>query len=535
MDGTSTGNLADDVDMEDTLAQDTQNRKMSGSREPAKAQRRRSSLQQGRHKRDMSLDPLASEATPVEGSPLPDRSRSGSHSRSAEAFGTPQLGASTTSIGQRDVSDAQPSSQSSATDMPSLDAQIALVKELSRKPLQEGQRGFVISYKWLGRVLGRGSDPGEVAKYGKEAAEGPIGPVDNSGLEMVMDQSMRNLKDEKDQPFIQLRPELVYGEHFEIFPEEVWDHILRWYGLAQGSPIMTRYCHNTAHRDAMPNLLYELRPPIFTIVKLPDVSEGMTKQALDEKDALPIRIMASRSKAFQAFLKDAKQAARINMKKKVRAWRILGGLSAEAPNGMITPAQSRSNSPALNVNTTVDPGNHLVLDVYKFAELQTGSERELIEAKDETANEKYNGHLVLSELTLNEDSVVVLEEQIGGPAGGEWVAEAALNKAKANGVPISITKSGATKVQDNLKSKADTSRTASPARSGMMTRGRARKDGRVRGTIGLSNLGNTCYMNSALQCIRSCEELSMYFLRKSYMFEDAEVQANITDLSSFFR
>ncbi|KAL8778763.1 MAG: hypothetical protein Q9194_001819 [Teloschistes cf. exilis] len=450
MDGTSNGIPADDVDMEDTLAQDTQNRRMSGSREPAKAQRRRSSLQQSRHKREMSVDPHASEATPVEESPLPNRSRSGSNPRSAEAYLSPQSGASTTGTGPLSLSDAQPSLPSDATDMPPLDDQIAQVKNLSHSPLQDGQRGFVISYKWLGRVLGRGSDPADVARFGKEAAEGPIGPVDNSGLEMVIDQTTRNHKDERDQPFIPLRPELVQGDHFEILPEEAWERILRWYGLAPGSPIITRYCHNTAARDAMPNVMYELKPPIYTIIKIPDMSDGMTKQALDEKDALPFKIMASRTKHFQAFLKDAKNGARINMKKKVRAWRILGGLSAEAPNGMITPVQSRSNSPALNGTTAVDPGNHLVLDVYKFAELQTGSEREMIDAKDETANEKYNGHVTLNDLIIGQDSVVVLEEQIGGPAGGEWVAEAALNKAKANGVPISITKSGATKT---LKSK----------------------------------------------------------------------------------
>ncbi|KAL8689917.1 MAG: hypothetical protein Q9218_004521 [Villophora microphyllina] len=519
MDGTSNGNPADDIDMEDTLAQDTQNRRTNVSREPAKAQRRRSSVQQSRHKREMSLDPLASEVIPTEGSPLPDRSRSGSNSHLAGAYLTPQSGASTTSIGQRDASDAQPSSGLRATEMPSIDDQISQVWGLAGSPPREGQRGFVISYKWLGRVMARGSNPAHMARFGKEAVEGPIGPVDNSGLEMVIDQSMRNLKDEMGQPFIPLRPELGLGDQIEILPEEAWELILRWYGLAQGSPIITRFAHNTSDSKTQENVVYELKPPIFTIVKLPDVSDGMTKQALDEKDALPFKMLATRSRYFQAFLKDAKQGARINIKKKVRVWRILGGLSVETANGIITPAQSRSNSPALNTTAAVDPGNHLILDLYRFAELQMGSERELIETKDETANEKYNGHLSLVAVGLGQDSVVVLEEQIGGPAGGEWVAEAALNKAKANGVPISITKSGATKVQDNLKLKADNSRTASPARSGMMTRGRARKDGRARGTIGLSNLGNTCYMNSALQCIRSCEELSMYFLHDVYKRE----------------
>ncbi|KAL8732088.1 MAG: hypothetical protein Q9166_003042 [cf. Caloplaca sp. 2 TL-2023] len=488
MDGTYNGNTADDVEMEDTLAHDTQDQRLSGSREPAKAQRRKSQNQQSRHKREMSLDPLAGELTPAEGRSLPDRSRPTSSAFPSGAYHTPQSGASTISIDQGDTSTAQPRSGASASNTPSIDDQIGQVMHLHNRPPQEGQKGFVISCKWLSRVLARGSGPDSVATYGKEAAEGPIGPVDNSGIDMVTDPSIKNLKDEKGQTFVPLRPELMMNEDFEILPEEAWELILCWYGLAPGSPIITRYCHNTSSSDTMENLQYELRPPIFTIVKIPDTRQGTTKQALDERDALPVKVLASRHKYFQNFLKDAKQGARIDLKKKVRVWRILVGLSSETQSGMITPAQSRSNSPALSNVPVPIAGSNLVLDVLKFAELQLGSERELVEANDETANENYNGHVTLGTIGLGQDSVIVLEEQIGGPAGGEWVAEASINKARANGVPISITKTGNTRVQNNLKSQANNSRTASPAPGGIMTRGRARKDGRTRGTIGLSNL-----------------------------------------------
>ncbi|KAL8673311.1 MAG: hypothetical protein Q9168_002273 [Polycauliona sp. 1 TL-2023] len=523
MDGTHSGdpagNPADDVEMEDTLTRATPGRRLSASREPAKAQRRKSLNQQNRHVREMSLDPLASDSSPAEGASLPDRSRPTSSAFPNGAYHTPQSGASTTSTPQGGVSTARPSSGASDSEIPSIDNQIERVLGLANRPLQEGQKGFVISYRWLSRVMARGSNPDFIAKYGKEAAEGPIGPVDNSGVDMVVDQSMKNLKDEKGQPFIPIRPELSLGEDFEILPEEAWELIIGWYGLAQGSPIITRYCHNTSSSDTVENFQYELRPPIFTIVKIPDTRNGPTKQSLDESDALPIKILASRHKYFQSFLKDAKQGARINIKTKVRTWRILAALSNETQGGMITPAQTRSNSPALNTAATPTAGDALILDVSAFAKLSTGSERELIEAKDETANENYNGHLTLDTVGLGQDGVIVLEEQIGGPAGGEWVAEAAITKAKSNGVPLSITKAGATKVQNNLKTQANNSRAASPASGGMMTRGRARKDGRTRGTVGLSNLGNTCYMNSALQCIRSCEELSMYFLQDHYKRE----------------
>ncbi|KAL8990894.1 MAG: hypothetical protein Q9177_000548 [Variospora cf. flavescens] len=455
MDGTTTGKSAEDVDMEDTLAQAVQQKRLNNPREPGKAQRKNSRNTPSRHKREMSLDPLAGDLPPPQGSPLPDRSRLASAAVTNGLYHTPQSGAST----KHDTSGAPPSSGIRAPELPSIDDQIEQVMHLANRPLQEGQKGFVISSAWLGRVLSRGTNSDVASKYGKEAAEGPVGPVDNSGIDMVIDQSIKDLRDEKGQPFIPLRPEVQMTDDFEILPEEAWDLIIRWYGLAQGSPIITRYCHNTSSSDTTENVQYELRPPIFTIVKIPDSSGGMTKQALDEKDALPIKILASRHKYFQSFLKEAKRGTGIDLKKKVRVWRILGGLPTESRSAMITPAQSRSNSPALNTITSVNPGKNLVLDVCNFAELQLGSERDLIEAKDETANENYNGHLTLETVGLGQDSVVVLEEQIGGPAGGEWVAEAAISKAKANGVPISVTKSGMTKVHNNLKPKANTSRT----------------------------------------------------------------------------
>ena len=40
-----------------------------------------------------------------------------------------------------------------------------------------------------------------------------------------------------------------------------------------------------------------------------------------------------------------------------------------------------------------------------------------------------------------------------------------------------------------------------------------------RGRMGLKNLGNTCFMNSGIQCLTSVMEFTEYFLRGQYLKE----------------
>jgi ubiquitin carboxyl-terminal hydrolase 4/11/15 len=478
-------------------------------------------LATNRHRREVSIDMLAYERNtpPGNSDQTTTTDESGDANSNNSAYLTPQSGISvpnSSTIISKPVDSSKPTMSVAPAEerLPPIDDQIAQVSKLAQSPLKNGEKGYIISKEWLARVQARGTQTHNGAKLPKELMEGEIGPVDNTGLNMITDPT-NSFKDEAGEPYVPLKPGLQLSDDFEVIPEEAWNLIIKWYGLAEGSPVMTRYCHNTTTSDTAENLQFELHPPVFTILKLPDRTNGLDIQTLREKDLPPVKILASRHEGFQKFLKRAKEAAGIDMKIRVRVWRLLSGLRESSQAGMLTPAQSRSNSPAPNIAAPVDPGSNLVVDVNAFLSLQLGSQRELLEAKDETMNEKYNGRSTLSFVGLNQDDVIILEEQIGGPAGGEWVSGAVAATLNKSSVPISTTKNGFTTI-NTLKPKANTAsgRTSPAPGGGIMTRGRAQRNGRTKGTVGLGNLGNTCYMNSALQCVRSVEELTMYFLGK---------------------
>jgi ubiquitin carboxyl-terminal hydrolase 4/11/15 len=67
--------------------------------------------------------------------------------------------------------------------IPSLEDQVQLVvQETLRELREEGFPGYVVSRKWLGRVISRTKFDEEMGPFDKTCREGEIGPVDNSDI-----------------------------------------------------------------------------------------------------------------------------------------------------------------------------------------------------------------------------------------------------------------------------------------------------------------------------------------------------------------
>ncbi|TAQ84249.1 hypothetical protein B7494_g7427 [Chlorociboria aeruginascens] len=401
--------------------------------------------------------------------------------------------------------------QSKETTIPDIDTQISTVETLVQASLErqvtEGARVFLVSKKWLHRVQSRGTT---ARQNSKEEPEGEIGPIDNSDIIKDI------FKDCEGKDFVQLRHGIGV-EAFEMFPEDAWQLVMEWYGLIPGSLPIERFAHNTnPGRNAIPHMVFEFHPPIITVHRLwSDIHPQLLSQMVKASRPPAPVFVVSRSSSYNEFLKRVKKKADIDLTRKVRVWRVPRALPAAEPvaatASTATPPPSRPSSPAAGLpsDSNTPKNQHswkgLLLDVATFANLDKGTERELVDFPDTTNDRKYNGHLNLGTAGLGDDQALVLDEHI---TGDEYVLN---STSRSRSSPHNANKSSITGLTNQSNSQTNSGRN-SPAPSGPMTRGRTQRTGKTPGSVGLSNLGNTCYMNSALQCLKGVEELTKYFL-----------------------
>lgn len=409
-----------------------------------------------------------------------------------------------------DQSDAE---THSSDEIPTVDEQVAEVNKLMNEPKQNRQNGYVVSMSWLKKVLARTTSH---ADHPAESLQDAVGPVVNLDIALDIDPAATSFKYESGEAFVPMRPGLQDAADFVILPQPAWELIKKWYGLAGSSPAIVRYAYDVSQPGEAAKIEYESYPLIFSIFKLSNPSAVTTPTTLKEKNLPSVKILTSRQNSFQKWLKEAKQMAGIDMATKVRVWKLHRFPLSTNTSNTVTPAASRTASPAPPSAIIPNTADKLLLDLHTFLALSESTDRVLLEdVKDETNNPKYNGRMSLDLAGLGSADCIVLEEQLGGSKGGDWVSEASAKTLKRLGIPVDLKNETSTAptlvTQTPLSSGRSTPAPGSASSINLFGRGRKGRPPRVKG---LENLGNTCYMNSALQCVRSIEELTLYFLSK---------------------